>query len=295
MIQKLGGTRGTVEHGRAWVRATLAAIADGPRVPVSAGRPDRRDQVRRLRRHQRPDRQPGDRPRLRPHGRRRRRGDVRGAGRAVRLRAAHGGPRHHAGRRRGDPRRHGQEPALLRQHGPWQLRRRQHLGRPQHGRGEVDRRLHQERHAADRGTAQARRAAHGARPLPHGHDPRRTGPLGLSQHQRHDRGGRDDRLRRPRRPVLDRLRLGRGLGDRTRGQGLLEPRDLSSDGGRHGRGRRPHPRGLRHAGRGRARRSWPRSRASRTAEPTKSEALGHQEFVLGYKHFEPLGPACFPG
>ena len=30
-------------------------------------------------------------------------------------------------------------------------------------------------------------------------------------------------------------------------------------------------------------------------EPTKSEALGHQEFVLGYKHFEPLGPACFPG
>jgi altronate dehydratase len=29
--------------------------------------------------------------------------------------------------------------------------------------------------------------------------------------------------------------------------------------------------------------------------PTKSEALGHQEFVLGYKHFEPLGPACFPG
>lgn len=29
-------------------------------------------------------------------------------------------------------------------------------------------------------------------------------------------------------------------------------------------------------------------------EPTRSEALGHQEFVLGYKHFEPLGPACFP-
>ena len=29
-------------------------------------------------------------------------------------------------------------------------------------------------------------------------------------------------------------------------------------------------------------------------EPTKSEALGHQEFVLNYKTFEPLGPACFP-
>jgi altronate hydrolase len=29
-------------------------------------------------------------------------------------------------------------------------------------------------------------------------------------------------------------------------------------------------------------------------ERSKSEALGHQEFVLGYKSFEPLGPACFP-
>lgn len=29
-------------------------------------------------------------------------------------------------------------------------------------------------------------------------------------------------------------------------------------------------------------------------EPTKSESLGHQEFILTYKAFEPLGPACFP-
>jgi len=29
-------------------------------------------------------------------------------------------------------------------------------------------------------------------------------------------------------------------------------------------------------------------------EQTKSETLGHQEFVLMYKTFEPLGPACFP-
>ncbi|MBI1397327.1 MAG: hydrolase [Betaproteobacteria bacterium] len=29
-------------------------------------------------------------------------------------------------------------------------------------------------------------------------------------------------------------------------------------------------------------------------EPTRSEALGHQEFILTYKTFEPLGPACFP-
>jgi len=28
---------------------------------------------------------------------------------------------------------------------------------------------------------------------------------------------------------------------------------------------------------------------------TKSESLGHQEFVLTYKSFEPLGPACLPG
>jgi altronate hydrolase len=28
--------------------------------------------------------------------------------------------------------------------------------------------------------------------------------------------------------------------------------------------------------------------------PTRSEALGHQEFVLGYKTYEPIGPACLP-
>ena len=28
---------------------------------------------------------------------------------------------------------------------------------------------------------------------------------------------------------------------------------------------------------------------------TASETLGHQEFVLGYKRFEPVGPACHPG
>jgi altronate hydrolase len=29
-------------------------------------------------------------------------------------------------------------------------------------------------------------------------------------------------------------------------------------------------------------------------QPTASESLGHQEFVLGYKYFEPVGPACHP-
>ena len=28
--------------------------------------------------------------------------------------------------------------------------------------------------------------------------------------------------------------------------------------------------------------------------PTRSEALGHQEFVLAYKTYEPIGPACLP-
>jgi len=30
------------------------------------------------------------------------------------------------------------------------------------------------------------------------------------------------------------------------------------------------------------------------AQPTASESLGHQEFVLGYKYFEPVGPGCHP-
>jgi altronate hydrolase len=29
-------------------------------------------------------------------------------------------------------------------------------------------------------------------------------------------------------------------------------------------------------------------------EKTKSEELGHQEFILTYKTFEPIGPACYP-
>jgi altronate dehydratase large subunit len=38
-------------------------------------------------------------------------------------------------------------------------------------------------------------------------------------------------------------------------------------------------------------------RVLRTAagEPTASESLGHQEFVLTYKTFTPLGPSCLPG
>jgi altronate hydrolase len=31
-----------------------------------------------------------------------------------------------------------------------------------------------------------------------------------------------------------------------------------------------------------------------SGERSKSEALGHQEFLLTYKSFQPIGPACLP-
>lgn len=34
--------------------------------------------------------------------------------------------------------------------------------------------------------------------------------------------------------------------------------------------------------------------ATASGQPTKSEALGHTEFILTYKSFEPLGPGCLP-
>jgi len=29
--------------------------------------------------------------------------------------------------------------------------------------------------------------------------------------------------------------------------------------------------------------------------PSKSENLGHQEFIMTYKSFDPIGPSCLPG
>ena len=34
--------------------------------------------------------------------------------------------------------------------------------------------------------------------------------------------------------------------------------------------------------------------ATANGQQSKSEALGHQEFQVLYKSFEPLGPACLP-
>ena len=62
---------------------------------------------------------------------------------------------------------------------------------------------------------------------------------------------------------------------------------------RYGRQRRHHRRWRRDDRR--SRRAHPRqSRRRRHALPTRSEALGHQEFVLTYKTYEPLGPSCLP-
>lgn len=35
-------------------------------------------------------------------------------------------------------------------------------------------------------------------------------------------------------------------------------------------------------------------RAAAAGQRTASEALGHQEFILTYKSFEPIGPGCLP-
>jgi altronate hydrolase len=34
--------------------------------------------------------------------------------------------------------------------------------------------------------------------------------------------------------------------------------------------------------------------ATAEGQETASESLGHQEFVMTYKHFEPIGPSCLP-
>ena len=105
VIQDCGGT--------ARDRSTPAAPGSRRSSPSSAAAADRADrlrrprhrhQMRRLRRAQRHHRQSRRRPRLRPAGRRRRHGDVRGDLRADRLRGPHGRPRRHAGARRRDHR-----------------------------------------------------------------------------------------------------------------------------------------------------------------------------------------------
>ena len=71
------------------------------------------------------------------------------------------------------------------------------------------------------------------------------------------------------------------------------PDTYQAHGRRHGRRRRPHPRRPRDAAEV-GREIYELVQRVGNGEPTKSEALGHQEFILTYKSFEPLGPACLP-
>ena len=95
-------------------------------------------------------------------------------------------------------------------------------------------------------------------------------------------------------PVRHRARLGGRLGHLAGDQGLRQSRHLPAHGRRHGRRCRPHPRRRRHARRGRRARSATSCVGLGAGGRTKSEELGHQEFILTYKSFEPIGPACLP-
>ena len=150
-----------------------------------------------------------------------------------------------------------------------QLRRRQHQVRAVDHRGEVARRLRQERHPRDPRPDQAGRPAAAAGPLPDGHRQRRAGPPRLSQHQRQPDHHRDGGERRPHDRLHHRRRLGGRAGGRAGDQGRVEQPRLPAPRRRHRRQRRHHRRRRRDDRRGRrahsraGRRS--RRRASRAA------------------------------
>ena len=295
VIQAAGGTRRSVDEGRAWVAAERAALdamvprADGAwtswwsarsaaaRTPPAASPPTRRWAAPST------------------SGRGRRRLHLRGDRRADRLEEIMAERARHPGARRGDQQQRRQGGALLRDARPRLVRARQRRRRA-HRPSRRSRSAPTPSAAARRSPGLIKPGRHPARgrALPARRGPRRRGALRLSQHQRQRRDRRADRLRQPRRPVLHRARLGRRLGDLAGDQGLRQPGDLPAHGRRHGRGRRPHPRGARDARRGRRARSTTWCWGSAAGRRTKSEALGHQEFILTYKSFEPIGPACLP-
>jgi altronate hydrolase len=114
-----------------------------------------------------------------------------------------------------------------------------------------------------------------------------------SQHQRQRGDRRAHRLRLARHPVLDRARVGGRLGHRAGDQGLRQsghyrgcsetwtstPAASSKDARRSDDVGREIYDLVARVGKGAA---------------TRSEELGHQEFILTYKSFEPLGPSCLP-
>ena len=162
VIQKTGGTRATILAGREWVRDALAEIATVPRLPLEvadlivATECGGSDATSGLTAN----------PAIGiacDHV-------IEAGGSAIfeELGELFGCEEHMAARAltpalgRGDQEGHGQGHPPLRGARPEQLRRRQHHRRAVDDRGEVDRRLRQERHQADRaaccGPASCRRA-----------------------------------------------------------------------------------------------------------------------------------------
>ena len=294
VIQRTGGTRATVEAGRAWVEQQLQALEVDAAGGHGRGRADRRHHLRRLGRHQRAHRQPGHRQGGRSAGRRRCQGDVRGAGRALRLRAGHG---------RGAPPRRSW---ARRSWPPWRKSHNAYgtLDQSSFGGGNISGGLSTiEEKSIGAYTKSGTRPIvgllkPGVRPTRAGlylSDMIGDGPVRFGFPNINDNA-----------EITEMIACGAHLTLFSTGRGSVvgsaiapvikicaNPEtyrrmtdDMDVDAGRilEGRGT------LDEVGREIV------DLVERIAggEPTRSEALGHQEFVLTYKTFEPLGPACLP-
>ena len=132
------------------------------------------------------------------------------------------------------------------------------------------------------------------RPLSAGRGAGRRAALRVPEHQRQRRDRRADRLRQPGDPVLDRPRLGGRLGHRPVIKVCANPGtyrrmadDMDVDAGRILEGRAT----LDEVGREIL--TLIERVARRRSRPSRRQ-LGHREFIMGYKQFEPTGPSCLP-
>ena len=294
VIQETGGTRKTIARGAAWVEAALAELASGSRCrwrstsswwAPSAAAPTGRAASPRTRRWVAPSTCWS--PRAPPASSRRRASSI-GCERHMAARAA--------------------TPALGREivacvekaaryyahPRPRQLRARQRRRRPDHAGGEIAGRVREERRLPDRRTAQAGRSPARGRAVPARRRPRRRGPrfgfpnindnaeiaelIACGSHIVLFSTGRGSVVGSAISPVV-KVCANPETFRALRTTWTSTP-DASSKGAR------------------RSTRSGARSTSSSLAAargaPTKSEALGHQEFILTYKAFEPIGPACLP-
>ena len=229
--------------GRAWIETSApSAPSDTPR-PHRTDRPRRRDDLRWVGRHERHHREPRGRPGVRPARRRGRHGRLRGDGRADRLRAPHGQPRRH---RRGSAHEivarvgkaaeyytamgHGSFSPGNAEGGLTTLEEKSLGAYSKSGSGPIH-------GVVTPGQPSPAPGLYLLDVVPEG-----ASALGLPEHQRQRRDRRADRLRRPRRAVHHRPRVGRRVGDLAGDQGLRQPRDVPAHARRHGRRRRAHPR-----------------------------------------------------